>query len=265
MEQPTVSARRNAAPDVDQIGTFLPVPGMGVLPVNAFLIRAAEPVLVDTGVVALRDETLRTVRELIDPRALKWIYLTHTDPDHSGALGSLLEEAPDARIITTYLGMGKLGLSAPVAPERVWLLNPGQRIAVGDRTLRAGKPPTFDAPETTWVTDEKTGVLFSSDCFGAVLEAPAADADDVAPGQLRDGLVAWTGIDAPWFHTQTLEAVERNLQSVVKANPEFILGAHLPIARNKAAELAASLRAAHSVAPAASPDQEALERMLSAA
>ncbi len=74
----------------------------------------------------------------------------------------MLELAPNARIVTTYLGMGKLGIQGfPV--ERVYLLNPGQSLDVGDRTLQALTPPSYDAPETTALFDNKTRTLFSAD------------------------------------------------------------------------------------------------------
>jgi hypothetical protein len=38
-----------ASPDVHVLPTHLAVPGVGKIPVNAFVILAEEPVLVDTG------------------------------------------------------------------------------------------------------------------------------------------------------------------------------------------------------------------------
>ncbi|MDP2733138.1 MAG: hypothetical protein Q8O63_08530, partial [Hoeflea sp.] len=38
--------------------SWLPVPGMGVLPVNSFLLKGEEPMLVDTGLAALSDDVL---------------------------------------------------------------------------------------------------------------------------------------------------------------------------------------------------------------
>jgi hypothetical protein len=36
-------------PDVSVLNDYLEVPGLGFLPVNAFVIHAAQPVVVDTG------------------------------------------------------------------------------------------------------------------------------------------------------------------------------------------------------------------------
>ena len=44
----------------------VPVPGMGVIPVNAYLIKARVPVLVDTGLHADTEAFVATLRTLID-------------------------------------------------------------------------------------------------------------------------------------------------------------------------------------------------------
>lgn len=40
----------NAANDIVVLPTFFPIPNIGLLPVNGFVIKAKEPVLVDTGI-----------------------------------------------------------------------------------------------------------------------------------------------------------------------------------------------------------------------
>ena len=37
-------------PDIEVLPSHFPVPGAGFLPVNAFVIKAKEPVLIDTGI-----------------------------------------------------------------------------------------------------------------------------------------------------------------------------------------------------------------------
>ena len=161
----------NATPDIDVLTSSFPIPGFGLVPINAFVLHGPEPLLVDTGAVVERDEFMTALRSVIDPADLKWIWLTHTDFDHIGALPQLLADNAELRVITTFLGVGIMSLSAPLPMDRVHLLNPGQKIKVGDRTLTALKPPAFDNPATTGFHDDKSGALFSSDCFGALLSA----------------------------------------------------------------------------------------------
>jgi hypothetical protein len=49
--------------------------------VNAFVIKAAEPVLVDTGMGIESDEFMKALESIIDPLDLKWVWLTHDDSE----------------------------------------------------------------------------------------------------------------------------------------------------------------------------------------
>ena len=162
MDKPTMFEPYKAAADIDVVPSYFPIPGLGIIPVNAFVLKAAQPVLVDTGLVPLSDEFMEKLSSVIDAGDLRWLWLTHTDQDHIGSLWRVLEAAPKLRIITTYLGVGKMSLFAPLPMDRIYLLNPGQSISVGDRILTAIKPPSYDAPETTGFYDPKAARLWSS-------------------------------------------------------------------------------------------------------
>jgi flavorubredoxin len=232
-----------------------------MVPVNAFLIRAAEPVLVDTGIVSEREAFMDTLRSIIALEDIRWLWLTHTDPDHVGSVAEILAEAPDARVVTTFLGMGKM-LLLGLPPDRVYLLNPGQSLDVGDRELRAFKPPTFDAPESTGFFDTKTETLFSVDSFGAVLSEPAGTADDVPPSDLREGLITWTTIDVPWLAGLSEGRFAESLDEVRQLEPRMILSSHLPPAVEMTEVLLGYLAAARDALPFVGPDQAAMEQMM---
>lgn len=261
MESPIMFDPRPVTPDTHAITAYLPIPGMGVLPVNAFVIRGAEPVIVDTGLPVFADDFVAKVEQVVAPEDVRWIYLTHVDADHVGALFRLLDAAPRAKVVTTFLGMGKLAMRCPVPPERAYLLNPGQALDVGDRTLQALTPPTFDAPETTAIFDTKTRGLFSSDCFGALMPEPADDAAAIGAETLREGLVQWATIDAPWLHIVDPNTHDRALAAVRSLDPHAVLSSHLPVARQMTDTLVSHVVAARTAAPFVGPDQQALMAM----
>ena len=251
-----------AAAEIDVIPSYFPIPGLGILPVNAFVLNAAHPVLVDTGLVPLSDEFMKKLSSFIDPANLRWLWLTHTDQDHIGSLWRILEAAPKLRIITTYLGVGKMSLFSPLPMDRVYLLNPGQSIDVGDRILNAVKPPTYDAPETTGFYDPKSAAFFSSDCFGALMSEPTDSAAGIGTDNLRNGMVTWATVDAPWLNKIDRIQFAKNLDNIRKLSPKFICSAHLPVARQMTEELLENLRLAPEAKPFVGPDQKALEAML---
>jgi flavorubredoxin len=252
-----------AAPDIHVLTSNFAVPGFGLIPINAFVLHAAEPVLVDTGAMVERAEFMTALRTVIDPADLRYIWLTHTDFDHIGALASLLEENPRIRVITSFLGVGIMGLFAPLPMERVHLLNPGQSLSVGDRTLTAVKPPTFDNPITTGFHDDRSGALFSSDCFGALLQDVPERAEDLSDEDLRQGQVFWATVDSPWLHSIDTAVFARQLDALRAFDPALVLSSHLPAAAGSSLpRLIASLEAVPGAAPFVGPDQAALEQML---
>ena len=252
-----------AAPDIDVLTSSFPIPGFGSVPVNAFVIKGSEPILVDTGTVVEKEDFLPALRSVIDPEDLRWIWLTHTDADHIGSLHALLAENPRIKVITTFLGVGIMSLFAPLPMDRVHLVNPGQKVRAGDRTLHAFKPPVFDNPCTTGFFDEKSGVLFSSDCFGALLQEVPQSAADLSDQTLRSGQVAWATVDAPWLHKVDRGALARELDGIRKMAPKMVLSSHLPAAPGTMTDrLLASLAAAPAAEPFTGPDQAALEQML---
>ena len=94
-----------AAPDVDVLTSSFPIPGYGFVPINAFVLKGSEPILVETGAAIEREEFMQALRSVIDPADLRWIWLSHTDFDHIGSLHQLLAENPRLRVITTFLGI----------------------------------------------------------------------------------------------------------------------------------------------------------------
>lgn len=262
MNGPMMVQPREITRDTYALVSYMPLPGLGVLPINSFFIRAQRPVLIDTGIAGLRQDFLHNLQTLIDPRELSWIWLTHTDADHVGNLSAVLELAPHARVVTTFLGMGKLGLLG-LPLDRVFLLNPGQSLDAGDRQLIALRPPCFDAPETTAALDTRHRTLFSSDCFGALLEEPAETAADLSAAALREGMTTWATIDAPWLRMLDSSAFHTAIDEIRRLQPEMILSSHLPAAEALHERLYQNLFDARTASAFVGPDQSALLQMMS--
>lgn len=262
MDKPTMFEPYQAAADIDVVPAYFPILGFGILPVNAFVLKAAEPVLVDAGLVPLSDEFMEKLCSLVDPGDLRWLWLTHADQDHVGSLHRILDMAPSLRVITTYLAAGRLSLFHPLPMDRMYLLNPGQSISVGDRVLTATKPPSYDAAETTGFYDPKSAAFFCADCFGALMSKPVENAAEMGPEKLQEGLVTWATVDAPWLHIVDRVLFAKTLDRIREICPKLILSAHLPAARDMTEELLGYLGTVPAAQPFVGPDQQALEAML---
>lgn len=252
-----------AEPHIEVIASDFPIPGYGMLAINAFVFKGSEPMLVDTGAVIESQDFMEALRSVIDPRELRWIWLSHTDFDHIGSLGRLLADNPQIRVITTFFGVGLMSLIAPLPLERVNFVNPGERIVVGERTLTGLRPPTFDNPGSTGFFDESSGTLFSVDCFGGLLQTIPQNARDISEQDLQWGQRFWTTVDSPWLHWTDRDAFGKSLRIIADTKPDLILSSHLPVAPGAMMEqFVSTLAEVPESAPFVGPDQAGLEEML---
>src|SRR4028119_1265338 len=158
-----MDAPYQGAPDVHLLPANLPIPGVGVLPVNAFLLMCEEPMLIDTGIGMDGDDFIAALSSYLNPKDLKWIWLTHDDADHTGSIQRIMELAPNAKLVTHAFSALRMSTGWPVPLDRVHAIRFGDEIHVGDRTLTAVAPPLFDSPLSMGVLDRSTGALFSVD------------------------------------------------------------------------------------------------------
>ncbi len=260
-----MDAPYQAAPDVHVLPTNLPLPGMGVLPVNAYVVLAEEPVLIDAGIAVDSDDFLDALASIVDLRALRWVWLTHDDADHTGSIQRVLEAAPEARLVTNAFSALRMATWWPVPLDRVHAIRAGDRLAVGDRTLRAVPPPLYDNPLTIGVLDEATGSLFSVDSFGALLPEATEDAAEVPHDALAGGMRAWATADSPWAHLVDRQRFAQVLDGVRRLQPTRIFSSHLPAANGTSLEqFLQVLESVPDADPAVAPDNEEFGYMLAA-
>jgi glyoxylase-like metal-dependent hydrolase (beta-lactamase superfamily II) len=221
-------------PDIHVLPTSLPLPGVGILPVNAYVIRTEEPVLVDSGIGLDSDDFMDALASIVDPAELRWIWLTHDDADHTGSIRRVMAAAPRARLVTNAFAALRMATWWPVPLDRVHAIRVGDAIDAGDRTLRAVAPPLFDNPLSIGVLDESTGALFTVDAFGAILPAVVEDVADVEPEALAGGMLGWATSDSPWAHLVDRERFGQVLARVQDLQPTRILSSHLPAASGDA-------------------------------
>lgn len=255
--------------DVHAVRDRLDIPELGFLPVNAFVIRAEEPVLVDTGLPGSRATFLDAVRSVVDLRELSWIWLTHPDRDHLGALDEILELAPRARLVCTAATAGYLALQQPVPDERIHLIEPGDALPIGGgRRLQAIRPPLYDSPMTVGFLDSGNGACLSADCFGAVLPtAESADAPDIGQLDAEEvlaGQTFWAGVDSPWIHLADPELFARSYEGISRFQPSLMLSAHLPPAEGRFGHFRGLLAELPGSAPVPAPAGDPLDRALDA-
>ena len=214
--------------DVQVFPANLPLPGVGVLPVNAYLLLSQEPVLIDSGLGFDSDDFVDALSSFVNPQELKWVWLTHDDADHTGSIQRIMELAPNAKLVTHAFNALRMATWWKVPLERVHAIRPGDEIHVGDRTLQAVAPPLFDSPLSIGVLDTSTGSFFSVDSFGAIIPESTQDPDSIPREVLAGGMLAWATSDSPWLHVADAEQFGQVLQKVKALQPTRIFSSHLP-------------------------------------
>jgi hypothetical protein len=262
MDKPTIFEPYPVGPDIYILPAYFPIPGLGFLPVNAFVIKAKEPVLVDTGMAIESEAFMQALASIIDPPDLRWVWLTHDDAEHTGSLQKVLDAAPKARLAANSLAVLRLSTAWPVPLPRVYWLNSGDSIRVGDRQLTAVRPPMFDNPTTIGIYDDRSEAFFSADCFGAILPSPARQADEVPEGVLAQGVISWASGDSPWVHLVEPGVFRQGLDRIRQLAPKMIFSAHLPPAPGKTEPLLELLARVPTSTPFITPNQAALEQLL---
>src|SRR3954451_14109726 len=95
--------------DITALRDKAEIPGLGVLPINEFVLHAEQPMLIDTGMPVNRAEFLDALASVIDLVDIRWIWLSHPDRDHMAALFDEHDAAPNARLLTTLPSVAYLG------------------------------------------------------------------------------------------------------------------------------------------------------------
>jgi flavorubredoxin len=217
---------------------------------NSLVIRAAEPVIVDTGMVTDRATFFEDVLSLVEPVDVRWIYLTHDDDDHSGNVMEALDRCPNAKVVMSWAARGRTCDAFGIPHERVRTVDHGQGLDVGDRTLRAVRPPVFDNPYTRGLFDPTTRVYHAADAFCAPMPAEPVDRVDEMPPQMWSEGFAFFHHNSlcPWITMVDPVKYEAEVAKLAGINAEVITSAHSAVipssSIHRAFELLAGLPAA---------------------
>jgi flavorubredoxin len=260
-----MDAPYQGAADVHVFPAIAALPGAGVLTVNAYLLMAEEPVLIDTGLHVEGDDFVAAVSSIVDLHKLRWIWVTHDDADHVGNLQQIMELAPHAKLVTHGMSALRMATWWPVPMERVHAIRIGDQIHVGDRSLTAVAPPMFDNPMSIGVLDRFSGALFTVDAFGALLPEPTQNASEVPPEVLAAGMLGWATLDSPWAHLADRQRLGHVLDRVRTIQPARIFSSHLPAADGTSLEAFLQvLRRVPDAKPYLPPDAEQFMQIIAA-
>jgi flavorubredoxin len=233
--------------------------------VNSLVIAGREPVIVDTGAAGNREHWLNDVFGIVDPKDVKWVFISHDDHDHVGNLAQVLDLCPNATLVTSWFQAERLSVAYNLPLYRMRWVNDGEAFDAGDRMLYAIRPPVYDSPTTRGLYDSRSKVYWASDCFATPLLQANEDVNELDAEFWQQGFYMANSMGAPWVHQADPARFNKAVDRIAELNLSAIAGAHTPIISgpriNEAFEL---LRKLPGMPEALQPTQADLEAMIAA-
>lgn len=187
------------APEAHLIQSFWHAPGAPVgVHFNTMVLAGREPVVFDTGLAADEQGWLDAVKAVVEPDDIRWIVLSHDDPDHTGNLQAAMVEFPNASVVASWWMTERMMGSVEIDPRRLRWLVSGDTLDIGDRTLIFQRPPLFDNPTTRVVFDPSTGLLWGGDLGAALAPEPVLSAEESDDDELAASFVPVHRLMSPW-------------------------------------------------------------------
>jgi flavorubredoxin len=132
----------------------------------AFLVCGSKAsALIETGHpkdFPIMDQQMRQIMAQPGRAPLRYLFLTHEETPHSGGLGRVLEAYPE---VTAHGDMTDYHLAFPKFAGRMFWMQEGDALDLGDRQIVAAEPVIRDLRTTFWGFDTGARCLFPGDGF----------------------------------------------------------------------------------------------------
>ena len=144
---------------------------------NAYLIDDEKKAIIDLAKALSTDEFFDHIAEIVDLSEIDYVVINHMEPDHTGVLRTLRKIAPDAIILGSAKTRAMLESFYGVT-ENVRVVEDGETLSLGRRTLQFFSTPFVHWPETMMTYETTHRILFSCDAFGGYGALRGAIFDD---------------------------------------------------------------------------------------
>jgi anaerobic nitric oxide reductase flavorubredoxin len=177
---------------------------------NTYLINDEKKVIIDLVKALKTDEFFDQIDEIMPLSAIDYVILNHMEPDHTGVLRTMKRIAPNV----TILGSAKMKQMLEAyygITENVRVVEDGETLSLGKRTLQFYDTPFVHWPETMMTYETADHILFSCDAFGSYGAFRGAIFDDDCKDQefyCNEALRYYVNIVAK-FSNPVLKAIKK--------------------------------------------------------
>jgi NADH oxidase (H2O-forming) len=192
---------------------------------NSYYIDGGKKAVIDTVKEAFLEPYLDKIRQLCDPAEIDYIICNHTEPDHSGSISALLEQAPEATVVGSGQALNYLSEMIEI-PFKSMKIMDGDTLDLGTKTLRFIGAANLHWPDTIYTYLEEDRLLFTCDSFGAHYCDEKMFDDEV--GDYGDTFKYYFDVILKPFSKFMLKAIEK----VEQLEIDMICPGHGPILRS---------------------------------
>ncbi len=188
---------------------------------NAYLVAGSEKTALFDTVDPTMTETL--FRNLEGVSKIDYVIVHHAEQDHSGSIPEVLRRYPDAKVVTSKKSPQLLKDMLKVSEDMMIVMEDGDTLSLGDRTLEFIYTPWVHWPETmsTYLKEER--ILFSCDFFGSHIATTDLYAID-KPRVLEAAKRYYAEIMMPFR-----KIVAKDIEKVEEREIDMIAPSHGPI------------------------------------
>jgi flavorubredoxin len=200
---------------------------------NAYLIKDEKTVLIDTVWEPLTDRFIENLSEVVDPSTIDYVIMNHLEPDHSGALPTIMQYSPNATIFVSKKGQESINRYYHNNDWNIQVVSNGESLSIGKQELTFVEASMLHWPDSMFTYLKAKKILFSNDAFGQHFASSDIFNDEVDETEVyQEALKYYANILTPFSKlvTKKIEELQKlNLSIDIIAPSHGILWRKDPI------------------------------------
>ncbi len=132
---------------------------------NSYLIVDEKTALIDTVKVNKMKEYIEKINQILDGKPLDYLIINHMEPDHSGAISSIVHAFPNVKIVGNKKTFEFIKAMYHFEGN-FYEVKEEDEINLGKKTLKFYMTPMVHWPETMMTYEITNKIIFAGDAFG---------------------------------------------------------------------------------------------------
>ncbi|AEX85123.1 flavodoxin [Marinitoga sp. 1135] len=132
---------------------------------NSYIIKDEKNVLIDTVKISKVNAFIEKIYDILDGGKLDYLVINHMEPDHSGAIETIMHEFPEMKIVGNKKTFEFLKALYDIE-DNLYEIKDGDEIDLGKHKLKFFLTPMVHWPETMMTYEITDKIIFTGDAFG---------------------------------------------------------------------------------------------------